>query len=393
MKKNDFATFFVYIGMIAIAVLVGFFVIRPTIEQTNAGTSGIVFTVLFVVLGIVLNSLLIELGHFLGAKTGHYDVVGWVCLGIGWKKKADGKWKFGFSGFDGLTGETKMVPQDIKNSSISGLVFFPILFYLVEIIAGIIIIAISDGLASDNASFAFLKLFMVCAMATGGMVYLYDYFPAHLDSVTDGYRMIAFNKPVNREAYNRMLLNQYNLEMGRPVSDKHVYQDITDLTASVNMTQVYNCLDKNDINGALNILQLTIDTENKISSITRNTASVMKLSLILSTSKKDVGAKYYEQIENDLRSYISELNDGPSLRSYLLVTGILEGTETETNYALSKALRILSKEEDMAKPAETKLLKLTIQRIATLHPNWELVLDSDLKEKDEKGEKSKNKEK
>lgn len=221
------------------------------------------------------------------------------------------------------------------------------------------------------------------------MIFLYDYFPAHLDSITDGYRMITFNKAVNREAYNRMLLNQRNMELGKPVVDRHVYEEITDLTADSNYSQVYVRLDNNDIGSALKILQMTIDWEGRLSDKIKSQAEVMKLSLVLLTNKKDVGAAYYDNIENDVRSYISELQDGPSLRSYLLVTGVIEGTETETNYALKKAPRILEKTDDSQKGSEEKLLKLTIQRIQTLHPSWKLVMGTDLKLIEEESDKSK----
>lgn len=379
MKKNDFAIFLVYVGMLAVAALVGFLVIRPIVEEAGGGANTIIFTVLFVFAGILLNSILLELGHLLGAKAGHYEVVGWCVLGLSFKKGENGKWKLKFASYDGLTGETKIVPTDIKANSVGGLVFFPIFLFLIEVLLCVIFIALAGGSGMTSSTIYLIQIFLYSCLGTGGMIFLYDYFPAHLDSVTDGYRMIAFNKPVNREAYNRMLLNQRNMELGKPVADRHVYDEITDLTAECNYNQVYVRLDNNDVNSALKILQMTIDCEGHLSDKTRTQAQVMKLSLVLLTNKKDVGAEYYDSIENDTRNYISQLQDGPSLRSYLLVTGVIEGTETETNYALKKALRILEKTDDSAKESETKLLKLTIQRIQTLHPSWKLAMGTDLK--------------
>ncbi|MDO5329987.1 MAG: hypothetical protein Q4F15_00960 [Bacillota bacterium] len=389
MKKNDFAVFLVYVGMLAVAALVGFLVIRPIVEEAGGGANTIIFTVLFVFIGIFLNSLILELGHLLGAKAGHYNVVGWSLLGLRLKKNEAGKWKFSFGNFEGLTGETKIVPTDIKTSSVTGLVFFPIFFFLIEVLVCVILIAFVDGSGMASSTISLLKIFLYCCLGTGGMIFLYDYFPAHLDSITDGYRMITFNKAVNREAYNRMLLNQRNMELGKPVVDRHVYEEITDLTADSNYSQVYVRLDNNDIGSALKILQMTIDWEGRLSDKIKSQAEVMKLSLVLLTNKKDVGAAYYDNIENDVRSYISELQDGPSLRSYLLVTGVIEGTETETNYALKKAPRILEKTDDSQKGSEEKLLKLTIQRIQTLHPSWKLVMGTDLKLIEEESDKSK----
>lgn len=379
MKKNEFATFLVYVAMLVIAVLVGFLVIRPAIAERWNSNNAIVFVIVFIIAGVIINALLLEIGHFLGAKAGHYLVVSWNVLGLSFKK-SKGKWKFGFSGFDGLTGETKIVPKDIEKSTLVGVVAIPLLLYLVEVIVCIILMAVSQRNVafSGNSSDVWLEVFAVVLMAIGGMIYLYDYFPAHLDSETDGYRMVAFNKKINREAYNRMALNAYKLSEGEAVRDDYIYEDITDFTAEVNMVKVYAEIDRGDINKALEILQLTIDTDNRISEGVRNNAIIMKLSLVLLTKKRDVGAKYYENVENEQRKYIAQFDGMPSLRSYLLVSGLIENSEAETNYALEKALRILKKNDETTKETETKLLKLTIQRVATLHPSWHLVLDKEL---------------
>jgi hypothetical protein len=100
----------------------------------------------------------------------------------------------------------------------------------------------------------------------------------------------------------------------------------------------------------------------------------MKLSLVLLTTRRDGGLTYYEEnVENPQRKYLATLPDAPALRSYLLVAGVLEGSETETNYALERAPKIMKNVPESRKVIEEKLLGLTLQRIKTLHPTWKLI--------------------
>ena len=135
MKRNDFATYIVYLGMIAIALLVGFLVVRPILSNWSSDY-GLLTVILSVLGGAILNSVLLELGHLLGAKAGHYNVYGWTVLGLSFKKDANGKTKVGFSNFEGLTGETKMAPKDIEKATSSGVILLPLVLFLVEVVGG-----------------------------------------------------------------------------------------------------------------------------------------------------------------------------------------------------------------------------------------------------------------
>ena len=172
MKRNDFATYIVYLGMIAIALLVGLLVVRPILANWNSDY-GLLTVVLSVLGGAVLNSILLELGHLLGAKAGHYDVYGWTVLGISFKKDANGKTKVGFSNFEGLTGETKMSPKDIEKATSSGVILLPLVLFLLEVIGGMVMIAFSDRMVNRDAlaDAVWMKVVAVVVMAVGGMIF------------------------------------------------------------------------------------------------------------------------------------------------------------------------------------------------------------------------------
>ena len=150
MKRNDFATYIVYLGMIAIALLVGFLVVRPILGNWSSDY-GLLTVILSVLGGAILNSVLLELGHLLGAKAGHYNVYGWTVLGLSFKKDANGKTKVGFSNFEGLTGETKMAPKDIEKATSSGVILLPLVLFLVEVVGGMVMIAFSDRMVNRDA--------------------------------------------------------------------------------------------------------------------------------------------------------------------------------------------------------------------------------------------------
>ena len=137
MKKNDVMGYIVYALMLGGAVGVGFGVIRPILNETPRSElpmEGILLILLSVLVGAVLSAVVLELGHLLGAKIGGYKITSWNCLGLCWKRGKDDKFKFTFSGFDGLTGETKVVPKDVEKSNPRPMIFMPLVLFLIEVV-------------------------------------------------------------------------------------------------------------------------------------------------------------------------------------------------------------------------------------------------------------------
>ena len=101
MKKNDFAIFLVYLFMFALALCVGIFAIRPLVMDygNKLPIHYVALVVLALLAGVLLNSLLLELGHLLGARVGGYEVLSFVISGLGFKTK-DGKKRFGLHSFE-----------------------------------------------------------------------------------------------------------------------------------------------------------------------------------------------------------------------------------------------------------------------------------------------------
>ena len=114
MKKEDIASFIVYILMLTIALLVGLLVIQPIFQSGNpfSGPAALsyLWTFLIILGALLFNIIMLEVFHVLGGKAGKYNIVSFNVLGFCFYKSAS-KWKFGFKTFDGLTGETILSPK------------------------------------------------------------------------------------------------------------------------------------------------------------------------------------------------------------------------------------------------------------------------------------------
>ncbi len=369
MKKNDFAIFLVYVAMFAIALLVGMLWIRPIVSESgaNMAINPILLVFISIVVGILLNSSLLELGHILGAKTGRYNVISWSILGLGVKINSDKKRKFGYVKFDGLTGETKVSPKDPNKSSLGGYISFPILFYLIELIAFVVVFSF----ASRDTSLSWLQIFSLVILTVGGMIFVYDYFPARLDSVTDGYLMLVVSKPINKVAYNNMLLAEKAAALNEPIPAMPIYEEITDFTFLLNSVTVYSYIEKGEVEKAIKLLDKAINTEKGLSKSLVREAATLKLSLLL-TFRFEEGKKVYEGIDDEEKKYISSLSSSSSLRCYLLISGLIEESETETNYAIDKVEKVYKGVSKSSKQIEKSLIETSVALIKQKHPSWNL---------------------
>lgn len=393
MKRNDFATFLVYVLMFALALCVGLFAIRPIMMDYSAKLPMhfVLLVVLSLLAGILVNGLLLEAGHLLGAKIGGYEILSCVVLMFGVKKK-NGKLRFGVYGYDGLTGETKVAPKDEEKSSLGAYAFLPILLYVLEAIILMSLNAFAEGQLKTSPDLAWLQVFSLTVLAVGGMVFLYDIFPFRLDAMNDGYLFLLLSKPGNKVAYNYYLNVEKARFLNLPAPDRRAFDDITDFTAYLNYFAIYDLVAKGDFDGASALLDRVATAEKGVAANSRYEAACFKLSLLLASSKTTVGKAYYAEFTDDQKKFISDLGSVPALRAYLLISACIEDSEAEANYALDKAEKLLAalgKEEETFFQAEKALLQYDKDFVAKLHPSWSLY---PLPWEEKKGEDAESKE-
>lgn len=373
MKKNDSMGYVAYGLMLAVALIVAFVVIRPIMADTSQSDlpmNSYLFVFLIVLASIVVNALFIELGHLLGAKMGHYGVDQWTVLGLGCKKQKDGKMKFAFSDFDGLTGCTVIVPTDVKKNNPRHYIYMPLLFLLVEVVASVLMISFATpALLSMPVA---LKISGILLLTVSGMIYLYDIFPAALDSANDGYRMMILNNQTNVEAYNELLLRQHQVAFGEKPDEIKVYDQVTDFTVGLNDISFYEALGKLDFETALSINEKTIQSKGKVSNAFYQDAMAEKIALYFLSRPIEEAKEFFINAPLDVKKHIAELGNIASVEAYVLVSGLAEESVGETEAALERADHCLNKLPKDRKPIEEKILIMAMGKVEKVHSDWDL---------------------
>jgi len=373
MKKNDTMGYVVYGLMLAVALVVALVFVRPIMNEATPSDLPLINYVYVLVLvagGILVTSALLELGHLIGAKIGHYSIDQWTVLGLGVKRQKNGKMKFTFSDFDGLTGGTVIVPLDLKKSNPRPYIYMPFVFFLLEVIGSVVLIAL--GRTSVTGMPLALQLAGILLLTVSGMIYLYDIFPAALDGTNDGYLMTVLNSKANVEAYNDLLLKQHQIAFSEKVSGVQIYEKVTDFTAAINSIPFYEALGKGDYLSALDINEKIILSKGQVSSNLYQEAIAEKTALSFLTRPLEEAKQSFIDLPLESKKHIAELGTIVAVRAYVLVSGLAEESVIETEAALEKAERGFNKLPKDRVATEKKLLAICLEKVIAAHPDWDL---------------------
>lgn len=377
-KKNDALGWLVYLLMLAIALIVGLVLIRPVFTSENnyqqylpTGFSGILFVVVAIVAGILFNAVLLEVGHLIGAKIGKFKVWSFCIFALGFREDPQtGKKKFKISDFDGLTGETKVVPLDQEKSDARHIIYAPLVGFFVEVVAMVALIVWATAMKS-NPGLIWVRLLALIVLAIGGMIFLYDIFPARLDAKNDGYLMLVLGKKINRQAYNAILLGAYKMYKGEALDDMPIYDEVTNFTNEVNRVSLYAALNNKDYEKALGINDLTILCKDNVSDAAYNEAIAQKASLYYLSKDKEVAKEFFVSLPLEQKKSIAALRTPSSVRAYILISALTEESETETEAAVAKIKPILKRAESSEKAVEEELFKKTMEKVFEEKPEWD----------------------
>ncbi|MCQ2792062.1 MAG: hypothetical protein MJ208_00905 [Bacilli bacterium] len=382
MKKEDVISLLVYILMIVIAVMVGLYVIRPLFEHfTTGGDSSAVgnmgWALLLVLGAIIFNVAIIELGHMLGAKLSGYKFFSVNMLGLCFYKKGE-KWKVKFANFDGLTGETKIAPVKEKASP-RLFSLMPLFFYLIETIALMITFNVLNNLiGGDWVPASHRVMLLICILCiifvtVGGMLTLYNIFPAKLDTTTDGYRLTLLSKPENAAAFNELMRIECAYAEGKELTDMKVFNEINDFTSSINLYTVYRYLGEKNYDAASPILDHIIQEKAKISRETYCSAVAQKMFIVLLNQDLNTAKAYYDaHIDQAERRYISNDISMPSIRAYMLISSMLDISEHEARFAKSRVKKALKRTPPGRVKVEEELYQIAINKVDQVRPEWHI---------------------
>ena len=373
MKKEDVTGMIVYLVIIALAVVFGFTVLQT--HQSESSFSGfyyVLYIVFAVVVGIVFNAVMFELAHLLGAKIGKYDVISLNILGFCFFKDAN-KTKFKFASFDGLTGETKIVPKEgmVEKASPYPFLFFGSLFFAAEAVVVMIIFSIFRS--SNDAALKDLAYLLLTIGAIGLVILLYNILPMHVDAVTDGYRLTMVSNPKNKAAFNELLRVEYEIAQGNDNVEVKVFEEITNFTADLNLNRVYALLDKKEYKAAEEILDKIIEAKNDISEKVFIRARAQKIYINLITKNLEEAKEYYDkEVPVSERREISNDVSMASIRAYLLMSGLLDKSRSECIIALNNVYRAFKHTPKNRQKVEIVLFNEALEKVVAAHPDWEL---------------------
>ena len=373
MKKNDVMGYVVYAIMLGGAIGVGFGMIRPLLNDTAAANElpmpGILLVLLSVLAGAVLSAVVLELGHLLGAKIGGYKVTSWNCLGLCWKRGKDDKFKFTFGGFDGLTGETKVVPNNIEKSNPRPMIFMPLVLFLLEVILCVVLMVVGQNSAAHGMKALYIVGLVV--LTVGLLIFIYDIFPAALDSKNDGAFILVFNNKTNVQAYNQILMAEDKMSRGEDVGETKIYESVTEFTVKLNDVALYKALQEKKYDEALRINEFTINCKNTVNSRTYLNAIAQKMALHLYLNPLEETKEEYINLKLEEKKFIANLSTGPAVRAYILISGLVEESEAETKLAMDKAESAIKNSGEDKRAAEEYLMKEALKKIIAKHKNWD----------------------
>ena len=376
MKKEDVSGIIVYVLILAVAVVFGLTVLREHANYATEEMGGMVVYILYIfgaiLAGVLFNAIMFELAHILGAKAGRYQIISVNILGLLWYKE-ESKTKFKFSGYDGLTGETKILPKKDakKEPNPSPYLLFGTLFYMVELAAVIVVFTLfgtSTTLALRNIAY-----FLLIMAVLGGMILLYNILPLKLDATTDGYRMRMTTNAANKIAFNELLRVEHAVSQGEENVEIATFTEISNFTAELNLNKVYVLLDKKQFDEAEKLIDVIIAGKDKVSEKVYVRARCQKIYINIITKSLDEARKFYdEQVPMQERRDISNDRAMVSIRTYLLMSGLLDGSKSECLYAINNAGKCFNNTPKQRRKVEADLFNDAIDKIDQLHPTWKL---------------------
>lgn len=372
MKKEDIAGLIMYLLIIAVAVIYSFTVLRVhfTYSTFNATVlSYALYVIVSVISGIFLSAVFLEIGHIIGAKIGGYKIQSVNILYFNFYKEED-KWKFRFKSFDGLTGESKILPKDEKSKPTPYLITPTILLALLAI-GGFVVFYVYNA---SHDIFGDLAYYMLTIAVIILIVLIYNLVPIKLDSKTDGYQLKIISGKNNKNVFNEMLTVGHAVEKGdKSVEVKEELKEVNNITAELSIDRVSILLDEEKYDEANQLIDKILENKHKVSAKNELRCLAIKIFIKAKTSSEEELVAYInENVDLSLRRSLSDDVSMSSIRAYILVAGLVDGSKSECLISINKvtsAFKSISKER---KAAEANMYNSVIELINKKHPKWEL---------------------
>jgi len=376
MKKEDISGIVAYLIIMAIAIIYGLTVLRSHGSQSGLSTGAYIgYVIGAIVAGIVFNAVIFELAHVVGAKIGKYNILSVCILGFLFEK-VNKKTRVRWASFDGLTGETKIMPREVKEnekqSNPTPYLMFGTVFFAVELLV-FVILFISLNKIPNNKDASNAGYFLLTMLVIGGMIWIYNILPFRVDTMTDGYRLRMVGNPKNKEAFNELLRVEHEVSEGNKNVEIKVFTEITNFTAELNLNKVYVLLDNEKYEEAEKLLDIILNGGNDLSPKTYLRAKAQKIYINIITKPLEDAKVYYEkEVPASDRRDISKDISMPSIRTYILMSALLDKSRSETLLTLKNVYNAYKRTPTKRKETEAKLFNNALDLAIKAHPDWEL---------------------
>ena len=151
-------------------------------------------------------------------------------------------------------------------------------------------------------------------------------------------------------------------------------------------------LDKGDFQEAEKLLDIIISGKETISEKVYIRARAQKIYINIFTKPLEEAKEYYDkEVPMAERRQLSNDLSMVSVRTYLLMSGLLDNSKSECTIAINNVRRCFNNTPKQRRKTEANLFNDALKKVDEAHPNWKLSEYSIVYE--EKPEKKKEKEK
>jgi hypothetical protein len=365
MKKELLATIVVYAIMIGLALYVGLEIINPAFSTLGiVGIDQFAYAIATIILAFLINVVILELGHVVGAIIGGNDIKSVNVLGLAIFPSKKG-WRVVFEGFEGLTGETVITPKHPKSKNIFFLLG-GLFFYFVEVLVGFFV---GYYFYTEDEWGRYASIIII---AIGGMLMIYNYMPFQMDTVTDGYRLTTSSKTSSNEAHNELLRIENAYRDNIDPQSFQSFKELNSLTMRILMYDLYDGLFKEDYTRVQKLVQRT-QAHPTMNDLYASRLMVIEAYMKFSQSTDKDAASYFYSFPSKDRKYLTNNSAALTISAYLHVAGLIEDSYSETLFCVERMPGALAKvKEPGRKHIEEQLYLRVYNKVKQKHPDWDL---------------------
>lgn len=378
MKKENVFGLLMYLLVFAFAVVYGLTVLQTHFQHSSMTEvwQYAIYIILCIVGGVLSCAVLFELGHLVGAKVGGYKVVKFTVLYFSIILE-NGKRRFAFRRFDGLTGETLIVPNYEKkeNPNPYPYVLYGPIFNIAWIVGMLIIFFYfyKGSRFDSDIAYAALTVGLISAIMV-----IYDIVPIKTDTTTNGYLLYYLNKTKDIKAYNDLLKSKngstdLSLDKKEVKEKKDVVPTVNINTVEGKVVSIYPLIDEKKYDEANKVIDELLSRKDELTYKQHLEVQEQLIYVKIMTTEYEEMAKYYdEELSLAIKREISNDHSLIGIRTYILMAGLFDKSRSECALVLSKVAKAYKNTLPSRKHAELVLFNDALEKVCQAHPKWEL---------------------